>query len=118
MKRVTTLLAIGIILLAGAALHTNRANAQQAVVTDNNLNEMLKSAKTPTDYEAIAAYYDKEGAENEKKADLHRAMENMYTKPVNQLHCNPLVNAYREAADQDKALAAYHREMAKKAAAE
>ncbi len=115
MKRVTTMfLAAGLIVLA-AVLPTNWAAAQQAVVTDSNVSEMVKNAKTSAEHEAIAAYYDREGAENEKKAELHRAMENMYTKPVNQLHCSPLVKAYQQAAVQDKALAAYHREMAKKA---
>jgi hypothetical protein len=76
---------------------------------------MIKNAKTPADHEAVAAYYDNEAAENEKKAHLHRLSANMYTKPINAGHCNALVNAYQDAADQDKALAANHREMAEKA---
>jgi hypothetical protein len=53
---------------------------------------------------------------NERRAELHRAMENMYFKSGIRLHCNRLIKDYQGAADQDKALAAYHREMAKEAA--
>ncbi len=118
MKRVTMLLAAGLVLLAATTLPRMQALAQDHVVTDANLKEKLATAKTPADHEMIAEYYDKEAAENEKKAELHRAMRNMYTKPINQLHCYPLVDAFEEAAHQDKALAAYHREMAKKAGAQ
>ena len=64
------LIAAGVFLLAVATLLTIRANAQQTVVTDDNLNQMIAHAKTPADHEAIAAYYDTEAAENEKKSLL------------------------------------------------
>jgi hypothetical protein len=118
MKRVTMLLAAGFFLLAATVLPTMRAGAQDHVVTDANLNQKLASAKTPADHEMIAAYYDTEAAENEKKAELHRASKNIFYKAPNQLHCSELIKAYREAADQDKALAATHRKMAKKAGSE
>ena len=66
----------------------------------------------------IAAYYDKEAADNMQKAELHRAMKNVYSKPPMQLHCDELVKAFQDAADQDKALAAAHREMGKEAGGE
>ncbi len=115
MKRVTVLLGMGLVLLAVAVLPTIRAGAQPAVVTDDNLNQMIANAKTPADHEAIAAYYDGEAAKNEKLAALHRASRNIYTKTLNQGHCNALINGYQMAAAADKALAAGHREMAKKA---
>jgi hypothetical protein len=115
MKRVTTLLAAGIFLLAATALPTMRAVAQGDYVTDANLNEKLKNAKTAGDHDLIAQYYDKEAADNAKKAELHRISENMYFKSANRLHCDGLIKAYQEAADQDKALAAAHRNMAKQA---
>ncbi|HLK80785.1 MAG TPA: hypothetical protein VKT99_04715 [Xanthobacteraceae bacterium] len=118
MKRVTMLLAAGLVVLAATTLPVMRAVAQDHVVSDANLKQKLEEAKTPADHEMIAEYYDREAAENEKKAELHRDMRNMYTKPINQLHCNPLVTAYQQAASQDKALAVYHREMAKKVEAQ
>ncbi len=111
------LLAAGIFLLAATMLPTMRAVAQEDhIVTDANLNDKLKTAKTEGDHEMIAEYYDKEAADNAAKAELHRVSKNVYFKPPNQLHCNELIKAYQDAADQDKALAAAHRRMAKHAA--
>lgn len=118
MKRTAILLAAGLVLLAAASLPTIKAGAQQAAVTDDNLNQMITGAKTPADHEAIATYYDAEAAENEKKASLHSRNKNMYSKLDFSAHCNALIRGYREAAEQDKALAAFHREMAKEAAAQ
>ena len=114
MKRVTMLLAAGIFMLAATTLPAMRAVAQEDhVVTDANLNEKLKNAKTEGDHEMIAEYYDKEAADNAQKAELHRVSKNVYSKAPNQFHCNELIKAFQDAADQDKALAAAHREMAK-----
>jgi hypothetical protein len=113
-KRPTVLLAASFLLLAAATLLTVRADAQQSVVTAQNLNQMIANAKTPADHEAIAAYYDKEATENEKMVELHRASKNIYTKTPNQLHCNALIKSYQAAANADKALAAGHRQMAEK----
>jgi hypothetical protein len=118
MKRVTMLLAAGLCMLAATALPTMRAGAQDHVVTDANLNQKLASAKTEGDHEMIAEYYDTEAAENQKKAELHRASKNIFYKGSNQLHCNELIKAFKDAADQDKALATAHRKMAKKAGGE
>ena len=116
MKRVTILLAAGLVLLAAVSLPIIKAGAQQTAVTEDNLNQMITSAKTPADHEAIAVYYDTEAAENEKKASLHSRNKNMYTKLDFSAHCNALIREYQQAAKQDKALAAFHREMAKTAA--
>jgi hypothetical protein len=116
MKRVTILLAAGLVLLAAASLPIIKASAQQTAVTDDNLSQMTTSAKTPADHEAIAAYYDTEAAENEKKASLHSRNKNMYSKLDFSAHCNALIRDYQQAAQQDKALAAFHRAMAKKTA--
>ena len=115
MKRVSGWLAAALVVLA-VALLPGRVAAQQATVTSENLNQMIAKAKTPADHEAIAAYYDGEAAENEKMVKLHRASENIYTKTTNVLHCKALIRSYQQAAEQDKALAAWHRAMAKKAA--
>jgi hypothetical protein len=64
--KVTSVLIAGCLLLATALPAVKAVAQQNATVTDDNLNEMIKSAKTPADHEAIAAYYDAEAAENEK----------------------------------------------------
>lgn len=116
MKRVTGLLPGGLLLFV-LALPILTARAQPAPVTNDNLNQMIASAKTPSDHEAIAAYYDHEAAENQKLLELHRASKNIYSKGNNQFHCNSLIKAYEQAVKESKALAASHREMAKKAGA-
>lgn len=123
MKRGSMLFAAGLILLAATALPTMRAVAQQEVVTDDNLDQALANMKTPADHEAIAEYYEKEGAENEAKAKLHHKIQHRYVsfrlKPVDMgEHCDAIAKLYQKAADQDKALAAGHRAMAKKVGGE
>jgi hypothetical protein len=61
----------------------------------------------------IAEYYEKE-ADNTQKAELHLTMRNVYFKAPMPAHCYYLAKAYQQAADQDKALAAAQRQMAKK----
>lgn len=116
MKRLAIVLA-GMCLLVATTMPVMRAVAQPGLVTNDNLNQMIKNAKTPSDHEMIAEYYDREAAQNEKAAELHRISLNMYFKTANRIHCNDLIKAYQQAADQDKALAAGHRQMAKNAEA-
>ena len=114
MKRVTMLLVAGICLLAATTVLTMRAVAQEDhVVTDANLQQKVKNAKTEGDHEMIAQYYDKEAADNQQKAELHKTMRNVYFKGPMPAHCYSLAQAYQQAADQDKALAAAQRKMAK-----
>jgi hypothetical protein len=114
MKRVTMLLAAGLVLIAVTIVSAPRAGAQSQVVTDQNLKQMITNAKTPADHEAIAAYYDKEAQANEAKAHLHRDMANIYAKPGMTAHCNNLAKDFHRAAEEDKALAADQRAMAAK----
>ena len=121
MKRVTMLLAAGIIMLAAATLPTIRAGAEQAVVTDGNLEQMITSAKTPADHEAIAAYYEQEAADAKKKADLHRRAADTYrkmniSKPVGMANmCDTIVKMWDKIAADASKLAKDHRKMAKNA---
>src|SRR5260370_16441485 len=78
MKRVTILLAAVLVLLAAASLPAIRAGAQPAVVTDDNLDQMIASAKAPADHQAIAAFYEQEAADAKKKAALHRNTAETY----------------------------------------
>jgi hypothetical protein len=110
------LLVAGFFVLAATTLPTMRAVAQEDhVVTDANLNEKVKNAKTAGDHEMIAEYYDKEAADNLQKAELHKTMGNVYFKGPMPGHCYYLAKAYQQAPDQDKALAAGQRQMAKQA---
>jgi hypothetical protein len=122
MKRVTILLAAGLMLLAAASLPTIRAGAQPAAVTDDNLNQMIESAKTPADHEAIAAFYEQQAADAKKKADLHRNTADTYrklniSKPVDMAHmCDGIAAMWDKIAADNSKLAKAHKQMAKAAA--
>jgi hypothetical protein len=116
----------GLIVLAAAALPTIRAGAQQAVVTGDNLDQMITNAKTPADHEAIAVYYEQEAAETKKKADLHRRSAESYrkmsiyqAKPVGMANmCDGIAAMWDKIAADNLKLAKAHQEMAEKAGAQ
>lgn len=113
--------AAGLILLAAAALPTIRASAQQSVVTDENLDQTIESAKTPADHEAIAAYFEQEAVDAKAKADLHRRTAETYRKmkipkPVYMAEmCDGIAAMWDKIATDNSNLAKAHRDMAKKA---
>ena len=122
MKRITILLAVGLVLLAAASLPSIRAGAQPAAITDDNLDQMIASAKAPADHEAIAAYYEQQAADAKKKADLHRSTAETYRKlrmgkPVDMAHmCDGIAAMWDKIAADDSKLAKEHHRMAKAAA--
>ncbi len=118
MKRITMLLAAGLILFA-ATVPAVRAIAQPTTVTDDTLEQSITTAKTPADHEAIAAFYDKEAARLEGYAKLHHLTHETYEKfrlkpPDMAHHCDELAKSYQHGANEAKALAEEHRAMAKK----
>src|SRR5260370_37000965 len=78
MNRVPMMLAAGLVFLAAASLPMMRAGALQAVVTEDNLDQTIASAKTPANHEAIAAFYEQEAADAKKKAGIHRRTAETY----------------------------------------
>ena len=114
MKRVTMLFAAGFILLAAATLPTMRAGAQQTVVTDDNLDQMITSAKTPADHQAIAVFFEQEAADAKQKADLHRRTAETYrkmkiSKPVYMAEmCDGIAAMWDKIAVDDSNLAKAH----------
>ncbi len=117
MKRVTMLVAAGFVLLAATTLPVMRAVAQETIVTDDNLDQMIENAKTPADHEAIAKYYDQQAAKHDEEAKLHQEQVKAYaTNPrlsTMQMHCSRLIEFSKEAAKEDRQLAHDHRMMAK-----
>jgi len=114
------LLAAGVVALV-TALSLPAFTAGAAYAAD--IEEMIASAKTPADHEAIAAYFDKQAADAKAKAEEHRKMGESYKKGGGALaekthfheHCEALVKIYNQAAKDYAAMAAAHRDMAKKA---
>ena len=118
MRKVGTLAGIAV-LTVGILIATP---ANRATVAAAYIAEMISSAKTPADHEAIAAYYDGEAKEAQQKADEHRKMGEAYKKGGGALagkthfheHCEALVRSYTAEAKEYESLAAAHRQMAKK----
>jgi hypothetical protein len=84
-----------------------------------NLAHRITEAKTPTDHEAIATYYEKEAQEARRKQTEHQQMRDEYAKlPVLKTktgavdHCDAIAKKYEEIAKDYEALAQMHREMA------
>ncbi len=109
--RRVSFMAAGLAAVAVVFLMSPNARAQNAQPAEN-IEQMIRSAKTAADHEAIASYYDKEAAQNEEKARLHQDMANIYAKPAMAAHCRNLTKDYRLAANQDKELSKGQREMA------
>ena len=87
-----------------------------------HMEQMITEAKTPTDHEALAAFYEKEAQEARQKQAEHQQMSEAYAKiPVLKTktgavtHCNAIAKKYAEIAKEDEALAKMHKEMAKSA---
>jgi len=119
MKRITFFLAPILMLITVASLPIIRAGAQSSIVTDDNLNEMIANAKTPSDHEAIAAYYEQQAADANKKAALHRNTADTYrklkiSKPVGMAEmCDGIATMWTKIASGDTKLANAQRELAK-----
>ncbi len=121
MKRVTMLFAAGFLFLAAASLPIMRASALQAVVTDDNLDQMIASAKTRAEHEAIAAFYEQQVLDATKKASIHRRTAETYRslkipKPVYMAEmCDGIAAMWDKIAADNSKLAKAHEDMANNA---
>ena len=90
--------------------------------THEQVEQRIASARTRADHRGLAQFFEQEAQEAKKRAEKHRAMSKRYTDPVwtgrgsweVQLrgHCDTLVGLYEKAEQENKALAALHREIA------
>ena len=123
MRRTIISLVAVLALFAVASLPSIRLAAQQAAVTDDNLDQMITSAKTPAEHEAIAAFYEQEATDAKKKAALHRNTADTYrklkiSKPVGMAEmCDGIAAMWDKIAADNSRLAKAHREMATQAGA-
>jgi hypothetical protein len=83
----------------------------------------VAAAKTPAEHEAVAKAYDAEALGFEKKAAMHKNLAETYGAPggkpfqaAQAKHCDSVAASLTAAAQEDRALAAGHRKMAKEAA--
>ena len=82
----------------------------------------IEAAKTSADHQAIASAYEAEAAALEKKAEMHKNLSQTYGQPggkpwqaAQAKHCDSVAASLTTAAQEDRALAAEHRKMAKEA---
>lgn len=121
MKQITVLLIAGLVLFSTASQLVTMAGAQPAAVTEDNVSQMIASAKTPADHQAIAAYYEQQAAEAKKKAALHRNQADTYRKlnipkPVGMAEmCDEIAAMWDKTAHHYSKLAKAHQQMAKSA---
>ena len=84
--------------------------------------QKIETAKTKSDYEALAAFYEQEAKTAQAKAEEHKEMAKAYAmighlKEKHNLvqHCDRLVEKYKDVAQDNLALAKLNRELAAKA---
>ena len=92
------------------------------IATHEQVEQRIANARTRADHQGLAQFFDQEAQEAKKRAEKHRAMSKRYTDPVwtgrgsweVQLrgHCDTLVGLYEKAEQENKAMAALHREIA------
>lgn len=114
MKRLATMLSAGVValMLSSGAWASGEHHVDAA---------QIAAAKTPADHEAIAKSYDAEAIVADEKATSHESMAKTYrlggapkgSHTAMAGHCDKLVKQYRAVAEENRLLAAAHRQMAK-----
>lgn len=112
--------AAALVLAAGAF---GAAGADTA--SHDRLMQMIQSAKTPADHEAIAAIYEEQARADRAAAENHQSMARMYRgidptgggRGSGQMaaHCKNIAESYARAAEEHSALAELHRKQAAEA---
>jgi hypothetical protein len=103
--------------VAALSLATQRVGVAEAQTF--NLEKAVREAKTPAEYETIAAYYEKEVATAQAKVEEHRKLAEVYRSIAGSKgpmpmegHCQHLAQSYESIDADNTALAAAYRQMA------
>ncbi len=114
MKRFITLLSAGAVALM-------LSNSVMAGTESSVTAAQIQAAKTPADHEAIAVAYDNEAARFDAMAAKHASMSKAYKAAATTQqglhgaamgsHCEKLVKTYKNAAEENRQMAAEHRKM-------
>lgn len=98
------------------------AGAQNKTLSKSELKNLIAHAETKADHERIAEYFDAETRKYEAEAKEHGETAAMYqsSQAIYQNaqmfnHCDSLSKSLQNAADDARALAAEHRQMANEA---
>jgi hypothetical protein len=88
------------------------------------MDQMIETAKTQADHEALATHYEQEAKMLQKKAEEHRHMARVYGvlpygAPKSAInfaqHCNAVASQLEAAAEENLELAKMHRQIAAEA---
>lgn len=84
---------------------------------EDNITNIIQNAETPEDHMKIAEYYNLQAEQMEKIASKHESMGEAYkkrSKPMSGMtkHCAKLSKESKESAEQYRAMAKEHEEMA------
>jgi hypothetical protein len=117
-KQIYGLLMLSVVLTIIFACTPLLTRSQEQVIED--LEQAVANAKTKSDHEALAAYYEEEAKYLEKKSEEHQKLAKAYEKAIGVYpkrsyvvqHCNALAHYYKEAAESNLALAKFHHELA------
>jgi hypothetical protein len=89
---------------------------------DKNIEQMITEAKTPSEHEAIAAYYKKEAGAAQEKYEEHLKLKAAYAKIPHlasktglPAHCDSIAKNYQKIGKEYEDLAKLHQDMAKSA---
>jgi hypothetical protein len=106
-----------LVLAAGLLAPASRAvTAEQA-----DIDQMIATAKTAADHQALADYYTRQAAEARAQVATHKKMAAQYsmssvgkqaTKTHFHQHCEALIRSYEAEAKEYDALAKAHHDMA------
>lgn len=110
LRRLSMLKASVLLLILGAIY------ACSALPRKPGIQQMLTTAKTARDHEAIAQYYENEAAEDQAQYEKHQGGVDQY-RGITRLHCAQLAQDYKQAQQDASALATYHRKVAEEIAA-
>ena len=101
------------------------AGAKDKPLTKSEVKALIATAETKAEHERIAQYFDAEAAKYDTEAKEHAELAGVYQKSTPSAkppgpsqtfnHCDSLSKSLQKAADDARALAAEHRQMAHEA---
>jgi hypothetical protein len=113
------------LLMTGLLVASFWTIASRVGATD--IDQMIASAKTAADHQAIANYFEQQAAYAQEEVALHQKMKQAYAALLTlqgpfsagfglkeEAHCQVLQYSYENIAAEDEALAKMHREIAAK----
>ncbi|MGX0939621.1 hypothetical protein ACUXQ2_005717 [Cupriavidus metallidurans] len=110
--------------LLAAAILTLASCAAEKPTKPAGIEQKIEAARTPGDHEEIASLYEQQAGADKAAAERHQRLAGIYQRSWTPKaggqaylvrHCNDLARAYQQAAEDNLALAQWHRQMAAEA---